>query len=224
MKLAYIIFILLSVFLFSQDFPTSWSQSYGTYDVANVHECRHYSLGFSLNNYCIYQQQGEHAGDTIAYDERRFDIFAKIRLLKNTEFEIKYSYPTSGILSLKYQFLNSCIDGALKCGFGYMKGTRVGKITDYVFDFYPTLIFSKNLFKEVSIFLAPKIIYSIHLKDRQEQSEREPRYIFQYGYGLGFSLGEKFSIMPETNWLFGNDEGKLYTVHQFGVGVNVRIH
>jgi hypothetical protein len=223
-KFVYTICTIPFVFLSSQDFPTSWSQSYGVYDVANVHECGHYSLGFSLNNYCIYQQQGEHVGDTISYDERRFDIFAKIGVFKNAEFEIKYSHPTSGILSLKYQFLSSFIDGALKFGCGYMKGTRVGKITDYVFDVYPILIFSKDLFKGVKIFLAPKIIYSIHLKDRQEPSDREPRYIFQYGYGLGLSLGDRFSLMPETNWLFGNDEGKLYTVHQFGVGVTARIH
>ena len=86
MKVFHTLYIISSVFLFSQDFPTSWSQSYGTYDVAHVHECGHYALGFSLNNYCIYQQQGEHVGDTIAYDERRFDILAKIGLLKNSRY------------------------------------------------------------------------------------------------------------------------------------------
>jgi hypothetical protein len=223
MKRAVILFLLLCSIIFSQDFPISWSQSYCTYDLANVHEPGHYSLGFSLDNYCIYTPHGEHSNDTIAYDQRRFDIFAKLGLFNKTELEIKYSYPTSGIIAFKYRFIKGYVDLAFKLGFAYMKCTRIGKITDYVFDFYPTFILSKEVFKNVKIFLAPKIIYSIHIKDRQEHSEREPRYIFQYGYGFGFSIGDKFSIIPETNWLFGNNMGAIYSVHQFGLGINLNI-
>lgn len=224
MKISIIFHLSLCAFLFSQNFPSSWSQSYCTYDIAEVHESSEYSLGFGIDNYCIYNRPGEHANDTVAYDNREFDLFAKLGLFKRTEVEIKYSYPTSGLVAIKYQFLNKYIDGALKLGFGYMKGTRTGFITDYVFDFYPTLILSKNLYKEITFYIAPKIIFSIHTRDRQEQSDRKPIYIFQYGYGVGLSIGDKFSILPETNWLFGNNSGVLYTVHQFGVGVNLRIH
>ena len=210
---------LLSLLLFSQDLPDSWSQSYGTYDIGIVYTSVAYSLGFALNNYCIYC----HNGDTIAYDERRFDIFARLGVFKKTEMEIKYSYPTCGVVAIKYQFLEDYIDAALKLGFGYMKGTRAGLITDYVYDFYPTLIFSKNLYKSGMFYFAPKIIYSIHTRDRQEHSDRTPRHIFQYGFGIGFALGNNFVVFPETNWLWGNNEGLKYTVNQFGIGVNLKI-
>jgi hypothetical protein len=105
-----------------------------------------------------------------------------------------------------------------------MKGTRVNFITDYVFDFYPALILSKMLFKDVQVYYAPKIIYSIHPRDRQEHSTREPRNIFQYGHGIGIAFGRNFMIMLEGNWLFGDNESIDYTVNQFGIGVNLALH
>jgi len=205
--------------LSAQNLPDVWSQSYCTYDIAEVHAPGEYSLGFSLNNYCIYT----HDSDTVSYDERRFDVFAKLGLLRKTEIEIKYSYPTCGVVAGKYQFLENNFNGAFKLGFGYMKGTRVGLITDYVFDFYPTFIFSKKFNKNIGFFFAPKIIYSVHNRDRQEHSNRAPRYIFQYGYGFGLLLGDKFTVFPEGNWLFASNMGVKYTVNQFGIGVNLKI-
>ncbi|UCG91537.1 MAG: hypothetical protein JSV97_10715 [candidate division WOR-3 bacterium] len=217
-----VILLCLSLFtiVFSQDFPDSWSQSYCTYDIGVAHAAATYSLGFGIDNYCIYERDN----DTIAYDERRFDIFARLGLVKKIEMEIKYSYPTSGIVGIKYQLLENYIDGALKLGFGYMKGTRVGKITDYVFDFYSTFIFSKRFYKNVALYIAPKIIYSIHARDRQEHSDRAAVHIFQYGFCIGVALGKNFVILPETNWLYGDNEGVSYVVNQFGIGVDLKIN
>ena len=217
MKISIFLFLSFFATLFSQNLPISWSQSYCTFDIARVYKSGEYSIGFGIDNYCIYGL------DSLAYDERRFDIFAKLGLFKKSEIEIKYSYPTCGLIAIKYQFLNGYVNTAFKLGFGYMKGTKIGMITDYVFDFYPTLIFSKNFFKGVKVYYAPKIIYSIHVKDRQEHSDRAPRHIFQFGHSIGLSIGDKFSILPETNWLFGNNEGVKYTVQQFGLGVNLKI-
>lgn len=219
MKRVMLLWLLLFAILFSQDFPDAWSQSYCTYDIGEAIEPGKYSFGFGIDNYCIYDR--DH--DTIAYDERRFDIFAKLGLFRKIEMEIKYSYPTTGIIAIKYHLLDEYIDAALKFGFGYMKGTRSGKITDYVFDFYPALILSKQFYKNWTLYFTPKIIYSIHARDRQEHSDRAPVYIFQYGFGIGVALGKNFVVLPETNWLWGDNEGVLYIVNQFGIGVNLKI-
>lgn len=219
-KIIPVIIILSSSTLFCQHLPLEWSQSYCTYDIAEVHRPGEYSLGFAIDNFALYGG----ASDSTAYDTRRFDMFAKLGIFRNAEFEIKFSSPTSGVIASKYKCYAGVINAAVKMGFGYMKGTRVGFITDYVFDFYPTLIFSKQIFKNVRVYYAPKIIYSIHPRDRQEHSTREPRQIFQYGHGIGLSFGDDFTIMPEGNWLFGDNEGIKYTVNQFGVAVNLRIH
>lgn len=214
------IMILPILILFGQTLPISWSQSYCTYDIAEVYLPNEYSLGFGIDNFCIYCDNG----DTICYDERRFDIWTRVGLSKKTEIEIKYSYPTCGLMSIKYQFLQSYLSGAFKFGFGYMKGTREGYITDYVYDFYPMFIFSKDLIKDIKFCLAPKIIYSIHTRDRQEHSDRPPRHIFQYGFCIGLALGKNVQLLPETNWLWGNNMGVHYIVNQFGIGVNLVIH
>jgi hypothetical protein len=219
MKKAIISLIAFSIPLFSHDFPLTWSQSYCTYDIAEALQSGEYSLGFGINNYCIWAPDG----DTINYDERKFDIFANLGIFKHAEIEIKYSYLTSGLIAIKYQFFTKRISAAFKFGFGYMKGTRVNKITDYIFDFYPTLILSTHLTRNVALYFAPKAIYSLHIRDRQEQSDRAPGHIFQRGFGFGVAIGNEFSIRPETNWLFGNNEGVTYTVIQFGIGVNLKI-
>ncbi len=209
---------LLSFFMctiFSQSLPDTWSQSYCTYESAVSYIPGDYAFGFSINNFTLYTYDP----DSFSYDTRRFDLFGRVGVFKNGEFEIKYSSPTCGVVSLKYQFWKSPIDAAFKFGFGYMKGTRRGFVTDYVFDFYPTFILTKKITEKIRLFYAPKIIYSIHLRDRQEHSERPPRYIFQYGHGLGLVIGDKFSILPESNWLFSDNMGIKYTVNQFGLGV-----
>ena len=206
--------------LFCQDLPLEWSQVYSTYDIAGVHDPGDYSIGFAINNYTLYGSPS----DSTAYDTRRFDIYARVGIFKNTELEIKFASPTSGNIAGKYKLWSGYLDLAVKFGFGYMKGTRVNFITDYVFDFYPTLLLTKKISDKVRIYYAPKIIYSIHPRDRQEHSNREPRYIFQYGHGIGVVIGNDFMIMPEGNRLFGDNEGIDYTVNQFGLGVNLRIY
>ncbi|MEO0185173.1 MAG: hypothetical protein ABIL20_05190, partial [candidate division WOR-3 bacterium] len=124
--------MIIVLFILTQNLPITWSQSYCTYDEAHSIVGGEYTLGFGIDNYCIYS--GTH--DTIAYDERRFDIWARTGLGKKFEFELKYSYPTAGVISIKYQLLDKIIASAFKVGFGYMKGTRIGYITDYVYDFY----------------------------------------------------------------------------------------
>jgi hypothetical protein len=211
---------LLVVPLVGQNLPISWSQSYCTFDLAETHDTGHYSLGFGIDNYCIFSRQG----DTTAYDERRFDIFARLGLFKNAELEVKYSYPTAGVLALKYQFFEDFFQGAFKLGLGYMKGTRTGYVTDYVLDLYPTLFLSKNICRGIKLYLAPKLIYSVHLRDRQEQSLREPTHIFQYGYGVGIAFGDRFRILPETNRLFSRVNEATYIVDQFGIGVDLLLN
>jgi len=220
MKKILMLSVLMVVALVGQNLPTSWSQSYCTFDLAETHDVGHYSLGFGIDNYCIYSSQG----DTTAYDERRFDIFAKLGIFKKTELEIKYSYPTAGVFAFKYRFFGGSFNAAFKLGLGYMKGTRTGYITDYVFDFYPTLIFSKKIFRKINVHIAPKVIYSIHPRDRQEHSVRNPTQIFHYGLGLGMAFGDRFMILPETNWLIGNVDETNYVVNQFGIGVNLLIN
>jgi hypothetical protein len=209
------IFISLS----AQNLPYTWSQSYGTYDQAAVCLSGSYALGFSVNNYCLYAP----VSDSIAYDERRFDIIARLGLFPNAEFELKFSSPTCAVLSMKYRFLDGAIAGAIKFGFGYMKGTRFNYLTDYVYDFYPTFLFTTRRFGPVRFILAPKLIYSIHQRDRREHTTRPVRQIIQYGFGAGMELGDGFSVRPETNWLWADNEGVSYIVNQFGIGVNVRI-
>jgi hypothetical protein len=220
MKRILLLTVLMAVVLLGQNLPTSWSQSYCTFDLPETHDAGHYSIGFGIDNYCIFSRQD----DTTAYDERRFDIFAKLGILNNTELEIKYSYPTAGVLAFKYRFSGGLFNAAFKFGLGYMKGTRAGYITDYVFDFYPTIIFSKEILRKVKVYVAPKVIYSIHPRDRQEHSQRDPTHIFQYGFGLGMALGDRFVILPETNWLVGNVNETNYIVSQFGVAVNLLIN
>lgn len=199
---------------FAQSLPDGWSQSYGTFDIAPVHEPGSYSLGFAIDNFTLYGSE-----DSIAYDTRRFDIFVQYGALRNLTLELKFSYPTSGVLAGKICVLRNPLNAAMKFGIGYMKGTRVGYVTDYVFDLYPTLLLSKKIAENIQVFYAPKIIYSIHLRDRQEHSERAPRIIFQYGHGLGLTLGNDLQWMIEGNWLASDNEGISYMVNQFGVGV-----
>jgi hypothetical protein len=203
----------------AQCLPDDWSQSYCTYDAPEVFGPGEYGIGFAIDNYTIYSSEN----DSVAYDTRRFDVYAAYGVLKNLEVGLKFSYPTAGVIEAQYQFLHGTYAGALKFGFGYMKGTRSVFIHDYVYDFYPTLLLSIRLRKCIRFFWAPKIIYSLHTKDRFEDSDRQPVSIFQYGYGVGFKVGERFAFMPEANWLFGNNEGVHFTVNQFGLGIMLTI-
>ncbi|KPK67473.1 hypothetical protein AMJ87_13315, partial [candidate division WOR_3 bacterium SM23_60] len=171
MKNRIVIPLFLTLVLFAEQLPVEWSQSYCTYDNARVHETGQYSVGFAIDNFTLYDAEG----DTIPYDTRRFDLFATLGILKRTEVEFKFSSPTAGVVAAKYQFLSSTINAALKLGFGYMKGTRTGYVTDYVLDFYPTLIVSGKIYKTVGFYVAPKIIYSVHPRDTREHSDRSPR-------------------------------------------------
>ncbi|MBN2620936.1 hypothetical protein JXB22_07580 [candidate division WOR-3 bacterium] len=217
----HLILSVLPVIVFAQTLPLEWSQSYGTYDRPVVHDPGGYSLGFSINNYAFYVDESEE--DSISYDTRRFDIFAQLGIGKNAELEFKFSYPTCGVVSAKYMVAQGRAGIAAKIGFGYMKGTRAGFITDYVLDFYPGVLLSYQLTGHIAIYGTPKMIYSIHARDRREHSDREPRYIFQYGPGIGIAIGTDFTVMVESNWLWGDNEGITYTVNQFGVGVTVTI-
>lgn len=205
---------------YGQNWPNTWSQSYGTYDVATAITPGAYALGFSVNNYCLYNHGEE---DTIAFDERKFDIWAKVGIIKDLEFELKYSSPTCALLGVKFQFGHGQWRTAGKVSVGYMKGTREGQITDYVYDIYPTVLVDRMICRNLRLFAAPKAIYSIHARDRQEHSERPHRFISQHGFGLGLAIGTEFVILPETNWLWADNEGVDYLVNQFGIGVNARI-
>lgn len=210
------IFILLII---AQNLPITWTQSYCTYDEASVLNSGEYSIGFGVDNYCIYSG----TNDTIAYDERRFDIWAKAGILKKLEIELKYSYPVAGIISIKRHLFKNSVSSAFKFGFGYMKGTRVNYITDYVYDFYGTLFLEKEFFSELKFVYAPKFIFSMHYRDRQEHTNRPPRYISHFGHCFGLCLGGKFIFIPEINWLWGNNDDTEYMVNQFGLGINLKV-
>jgi hypothetical protein len=79
----YIWILVIPMVLVAQALPLEWSQSYGTYDRPVVHDPGGYSLGFSINNYAFYVDESEE--DSISYDTRRFDIFAQLGIVKNTE-------------------------------------------------------------------------------------------------------------------------------------------
>lgn len=217
----YMVAISIPLFLFAQTLPLEWSQSYSTYDRPVVHEPGGYSMGFSINNYAFYVSEEIH--DSTSYDTRRFDMYAQLGIFKNTELEFKFSYPTCGVISAKYLIARGTAGIAMKMGFGYMKGTRQGFITDYVVDLYPGILLSYTIARNIVLYGAPKVIYSIHIRDRQEPSDREPRHIFQYGPCIGVAVGDGFTVMVESNWLWGNNEGIRYTANQFGVGINVKI-
>ncbi len=214
----YSIFLIsaLGAVVSAQNLPGTWSQSYCVYDIADPYSSGSYGLGLGINNFCLYNDP-----DSTSYDERRFDLWARLGLFRRAELELKYSYPTAGLISLKYLCF-SCPrfgDASLKLGAGYMKGTREGWITDYVYDFYPNLLISTRTYRSMMVYLASKIIYSLHTRDIQEHSNRPAREIFQYGYGIGFAFGSVFKIMIESNWHWGNNEGVHYMVNQFGIGV-----
>lgn len=211
---------MIILFIIAQNLPIGWAQSYCTYDNPEILGFGKYGLGFGIDNYCIYSG----TSDTVAYDERRFDIWARLGILKKAELELKYSHPTAGLVSGKYKFFENFISSALKLGFGYMKGTRVGYITDYVYDFYCTILIDKRLNKAVKFIYAPKVIYSIHQRDRQEHSDRPPNFILQYGHCIGIALGEEIMFFPEANWLWGKNRETDYIVNQFGIGVNLKIN
>jgi len=211
--------MIILLIILDQNLPIVWSQSYCTYDEACVLNPGKYSIGFGVDNYYIYSG----TNDTIPYDERRFDIWTRAGIFKKLEFELKYSYPTAGVISIKYHLFDKFINSSFKFGFGYMKGTRINYITDYVYDFYGTLFLEKDIICGIKFLYAPKIIYSMHYHDRQEHSTRPPRYILHLGHCFGFYLGTKFVFMPEINWLWGNNNGIKYMVNQFGIGVNLKI-
>jgi hypothetical protein len=217
----YIILSILPLILYAQTLPLEWSQSYGTYDRPVVHEPGGYSVGFSINNYAFYDRDDE--ADSTAYDTRRFDMYAQLGTFKHAELEFKFSYPTCGVVSAKYLITRGTAGIAAKMGFGYMKGTRAGFVTDYVLDFYPSVLLSYELARYIVLYGTPKMIYSVHIRDKQEHSDREPRHIIQYGPGIGIAIGDDFVIMVESNWLWGDNEGIQYIANQFGVGINARI-
>ena len=214
----YSIFLIFasSAIVSTQNLPVTWSQSYATYDVAVPISPGSYSLGLGIDNFCLYIHP-----DSTSYDERRFDLWARLGLFRRAELEIKYSYPTAGLISFKYLCLTHPRfgDAGIKLGAGYMKGTREGMITDYIYDLYPSLILSTRTFKNTVLYVAPKIVYSIHTRDVQEHTDRPAREIFQYGYGVGCAFGRVFVVMIESNWCWGNNEGIHYMVNQFGIGV-----
>ncbi len=204
---------------FGQNLPITWSQSYGTYDLSRACRRGSYAVGFGVNNFALYAP----SDDSVAYDERRFDLWAKYGLDQDWEFELKYSHPTCLVLALKHQLMVHPVAAAAKLGFGYMKGTRANYLTDYVYDLYPGVIMDHALAGPFRIYAAPRAIFSIHQKDRQEHTKRPLRFIQQYGFGLGVRAEGDFAVALESNWFWANNEGVTYIVNQFGIGINAVI-
>jgi len=207
------------VILSGQTLPITWSQCYGTYDQPQVCLSGSYALGFGVNNFAMYDPDN----DSVAYDERRFDIWGKYGLGQGWEFELKYAYPTCLVMAAKREFLSFPLGAAAKLGFGYMKGTRSNYLTDYVYDIYPGFILDRVITGSLRVYASPRAIISIHQKDRQEHTTRPMRFITQYGFGLGLRLGGDFAVATESNWFWANNEDVTYIVNQFGIGINAII-
>lgn len=205
--------------LWGQNLPITWSQSYGSYDLARACRQGSYALGFGVNNFALYDP----SDDSVAFDERRFDIWGKYGLGHQWEFELKYSHPTCLVLATKHELTALPFGSAVKLGFGYMKGTRANYLTDYVYDIYPGLILDHALAGPIRICVSPRAIFSIHQKDRQEHTQRPLRFIWQYGFGLGVRTEGDFAVALESNWFWANNEGVTYIVNQFGIGLNAVI-
>ncbi len=205
-----------------QNLPITWSQCYGTYDQSQALRSGSYALGFGINNFALYDPPYD-LSDSVAYDERRFDIWGKYGLGRGWEFELKYASPTCLVMSAKRQLMTGPLGAAAKLGFGYMKGTRSNYLTDYVYDIYPGFILDRVITGSLRVYASPRALISIHQKDRQEHTTRPLRSITQYGFGLGLRLGSDFAVATESNWFWANNDGATYIVNQFGIGVNAAI-
>lgn len=189
--------------------PTQFCPSYSLYETPQALALGGCGVGFATHNFCLYGR------DTVSYDRRDFDLFGRLGLGRGLELGLKHSSPGAGLLSLKYQLLGGYIPFAIQLGAGYMKATLANYWTYYVFDLYPRLLASWKGRPGLELYSALKFIHSLY----SEETGRETKKVFSYGGTIGVALGpDYFRLMPEVNRLYGSDQGKRFTVTQFGLG------
>jgi len=143
-------------------------------------------------------------------------------LLKKVEFALKYSYPATALVRLKYELKKQPLAIAAEFGIGHYKITNQDYKTDYVIDLYPGIIFEKKIYKQFSFYFAPKFIYSFYIADRFAYPPRIPwqtERCYQYGYSWGFAMGHKTIFNLENNWYWSKYEKVKYKVHQIGFAI-----
>ncbi len=217
------IFLLLIPFLssnslFSQFLQHDWTQSYSTHETARVLNKEEFALCFGINNYFLAWSD-----DSTAYDLLTFDIMIRYGIFKDFEFALKYSYPATALVRVKYGILKKPVSIAAEFGIGHYKLTNQDYKTDYIIDLYPGIILEKHLYKGISIFTAPKFIYSFYIADRFAGPPRIPwktEHCYQYGYAWGIAWGNTKTIFNlENNWYWSKYEKVSYKVHQIGFGI-----
>ena len=213
-----IIALLLPGSLMGQLLHHDWTQSYSTHETARVLDKEEFALCFGVNNYGLAA-----APDSTAHSLLTFDILVRYGILNNLEFALKYSYPSAALVRLKYGLIEEPVAIAASFGIGQYKVTRQGHITDYIIDLYPGIILEKQLYKGISIFIGPKLIYSFFITDRFARAPRTPwktERCYQYGYACGIARGDKqTSINLEYNSYRSMYEKTRYRIHQVGIGV-----
>ena len=217
------IFLVLTLSLsaapvFSQFLHHDWTQSYSVHETARVLEKGEFGLSFGVNNYFLAW-----SADSVAYDLLTFDIMIRYGMLSRIEFSLKYSYPAAALVGLKYGLVKKPVAIAAKFSLGCYTLTNQDYRTGRVIDFYPGIIFEKLVYKGVSVFAGPKLIYSWHIADRSSDlrgNSRKSGRCNQYGYSWGIAWGnKKTSFTVENNWLWSTYERVTYKIHQIGFGI-----
>ncbi len=193
--------------------------SYSTYELAPTLKPGTYKIGFATNNFYIF---GDLA-DTVSYDLRTVDLFARMGLTERIDFGIKYSSPRAGLVSVKYQFLTRPIASSFSLGFGYMKATRVVRpdnLTYYLFDVYPALQFTKRFGSNFGCYGSIKSIISRYV----EEDKSDDWTVIHYGAGLGLLFGpERFHFMVEADYYKAQtNKHTTYIAGQSGIGVETQ--
>lgn len=204
--------------LFSQFLHYDKTQSYSTHETARVVEKEQFAFCFGVNNYFLAWSV-----DSVAYDLLTFDITIRYGIVNNLELALKYSYPAAALARAKYALLNQPVAIAAEFGVGYYRLTNQQYETHRVIDLYPGVIVELPVYQGISIFAAPKLIWSFYTTDRiappQSKAGKTER-CYQYGYGWGIAWGnKKTSFNLENNWCWSKYEKVRYKVHQIGVGV-----
>ena len=201
-------------------FHDDWRQSISTHETARVIGKEEFALCFGVNNYYANWSKHTRGADLLLYD-----IMIRYGILKNLEFGLKYSYSNSALIRLKYGLLKKPIQCSVSFGIGQYKLTNQDYRTDYIIDLYPGLIFESKIYKKLSFYIAPKLIYSLFIADRYADSETPPRKpwqtekCYQYGYCWGFALGSKTRFIFENTWHWVNYEGFKYKIHMHGFSI-----
>ena len=203
---------------FSQFLQYDWTQSYSTHETARVLDKEEFAFCFGVNNYRLAGRP-----DSIAHDLLTFDIMIRYGIVNNFEFALKYSYPSAALVRLKYGLMKAPVAIAAEFGIGQYKLTNQDYDTDYIIDLYPGIILEKQIYKGISLFAAPKFIYSFFIADRFASPPRIPWKIercYQFGYACGIAWGNKqTSFNLEYNSYWSKYEKAKYKIHQLGFGI-----